>query len=58
MTPEVQSFESIAWLIVLVMAVIAAALGSNPSQKAVESSERPSDDDFRWRNCCMRWARR
>ena len=49
MTPEVQSFESIAWLIVLVMAVIAAALGSNPSQNAVESSERPSDDDFRWR---------
>ena len=46
MTPEVQSFESIAWLIVLVLAVI-AAVGSNPSQKAVESSERPSDDDFR-----------
>ena len=49
MTPEVQSFESIAWLIVLVMAVIVAALDSNPSQKAVGSSERPSDDDFRWR---------
>jgi hypothetical protein len=48
MTPEVQSFESIAWLIVLVMAVIAAALGSNPSQKVVEQRERPSDDDFRW----------
>ena len=49
MTPEVQSFESIAWLIVLVMAVIAAALGSDPSQETVESSERPPDDDFRWR---------
>jgi len=34
---------------VLVLAVIAAALDSNPSQKAVESSERPSDDEFRWR---------
>jgi hypothetical protein len=50
MTPEVQSFEAIAWLIVLVMAVIAAALGSNTAREAVEQRERPSDDDdFRWR---------
>lgn len=49
MTPEVQSFESLAWLIVLVLAMLLAALRSETPQKAVKQPEQPSDDDFRWR---------
>jgi hypothetical protein len=48
MTPDVQSFESVAWLIVLVLATLAAAVGSETRRKAVEQREQPPEDEFPW----------